>query len=205
MSAQARLRRRASPGRAPKIRRASSLTGWRLAVAIAALLVVPATAPGAPMFGCHHHAGGTGARGGHEAHRGTAPTERHAHSAHETRDHDHASPQADEGRRHAHAASQLPEEHRHADASSQAHEDGHHADTSSHAPEDSRRDSKDPSCTCDGWCPTGGSPSSPALAEGKDRAWLWTRVTRAAAPSARPAPSRFLPYFLPFANAPPSS
>lgn len=205
MSAQARLRRRGSPGRAPKIRRASSLTGWRLAVAIAALLVVPATAPGAPMFGCHHHAAGTDARGGHEAHRGTAPAGRHAHSAHEARDHDPASPQADEGRRHAHASSQAPEGHHHADTSSRAREEHRRADTSSRVPDDGHRDDGDPSCACDGWCPTGGSPSSPALAEGKDRAWLWTRVTRAAAPSARPVPSRFLPYFLPFANAPPSS
>ncbi len=169
MSARTRLRQRASLERAPKTRRVATLTGWRLAVAVAALLVVPATAPGAAMFGCHHHAGNAGARGGHEAHRGTAPTGRHAH-----------------------ASSQAPEGH-------------HHADTSPQAPDDGHRDDSDPSCTCDGWCPTAGSPSSPALAEGKDREWLWTRVTRTAAPSARPAPSRFLPYFLPLANAPPSS
>lgn len=216
MSARTRLRRRASPRRAPKTPRAATLTGWRLAVAVAALLVVPATAPGAAMFGCHHHAGNAGARGGHEAHRGTALPGPHAHSAHETRD--HASSQAREGHRRAHGSAQAPEERRRADTSAQtpddsrhdgtfpqAHAGHHHTDTSPQAPDDGHRDDSDPSCTCDGWCPTAGSPSSPALAEGKDREWLWTRVTRTAAPSARPAPSRFLPYFLPLANAPPSS
>jgi len=59
-------------------------------------------------------------------------------------------------------------------------------------------------CTCDGVCPAAAGPAAPA-----PNVFRLPLATAAAAPAARPSraelPSRFVPHFLPFAQAPPPS
>lgn len=84
MSVRIGRRRRASKRRfAPTKGGGSTRTVWRLVASVAAVLVLPATAPGTGALACLHHAEHGGAAAGHDARHDAGPVGHDAHPMHE--------------------------------------------------------------------------------------------------------------------------